>query len=102
VHNHLRTQGSEGATEPGREGPGPVGLAHFGGRFGPPFPCTQRIFNPKVLEAPPFAKGRAIRIERPSTRYREREEGDLRRRIDHLEGNTNKWRRRKTLSEASP
>jgi hypothetical protein len=25
VHNHLRTHGSEGATEPGRIGPGPVG-----------------------------------------------------------------------------
>jgi hypothetical protein len=26
VHNHLRTHGSEGATEPGRDGPRPVGL----------------------------------------------------------------------------
>jgi hypothetical protein len=25
MHNHLRTHGSEGATEPGRDGPGPVG-----------------------------------------------------------------------------
>jgi hypothetical protein len=25
VHNHLRTHGSERATEPGRNGPGPVG-----------------------------------------------------------------------------
>jgi hypothetical protein len=32
----------------------------------------------------------------------EREEGDLRRRISHLEGSTHKWRRRKTPSEASP
>jgi hypothetical protein len=24
VHNHLRTHGDEGATEPGRDGPGPV------------------------------------------------------------------------------
>jgi hypothetical protein len=29
----------------------------------------------------------------------EREEGDLRREINHLEGSTHKWRRRKTLSE---
>jgi hypothetical protein len=29
----------------------------------------------------------------------EREEGDLRRRIDHLEGSTHKWRRKKTSSE---
>jgi hypothetical protein len=26
------------------------------GSVRPPFPCTQRIFNPKSLEAPPFAK----------------------------------------------
>jgi hypothetical protein len=29
----------------------------------------------------------------------EREEGDLRREINHLEGSTHKWRRRKTQSE---
>jgi hypothetical protein len=29
----------------------------------------------------------------------DREEGDLRRGIDHLEGSINKWRRRKTPSE---
>jgi hypothetical protein len=29
----------------------------------------------------------------------EREEGDLRREINHLEGSTHKWRRRKTPSE---
>jgi hypothetical protein len=67
-----------------------------------PFLCTQRIFNPKVLEVPPFAKGRAIRTERPSTSQREREKGDLQRGIDHLEGSTHKWRRRKTPSEESP
>jgi hypothetical protein len=37
VHNHLRTHGSEGATVPGRIGPGPVGPAQFRRRFGPPF-----------------------------------------------------------------
>jgi hypothetical protein len=34
----------------------PAGLAHSGGRFGPPFSCTRRIFNPKFVEAPPFAR----------------------------------------------
>jgi hypothetical protein len=29
----------------------------------------------------------------------EREEGDLQREINHLEGSTHKWRRRKTPSE---
>jgi hypothetical protein len=38
VHNHMRTYGNEGATEPGRDGPGPAaGPAHLCGRFGPPF-----------------------------------------------------------------
>jgi hypothetical protein len=54
VHNHLRTHGSEGATELGQSAqagrPSPV-LASVR----PPFPCTRRIFNPKVPEAPPFA-----------------------------------------------
>jgi hypothetical protein len=27
------------------------------GSVRPPFPCTRRIFNPKALEAPPFAGG---------------------------------------------
>jgi hypothetical protein len=40
----------------------------------PPLPCTRRIFNPKALEAPPFAEGRAIHTRRPSTSYRERRE----------------------------
>jgi hypothetical protein len=33
---------------------------------------------------------------------REREEGDLRREIVHLEGSTHKWRRRKTPPEGKP
>jgi hypothetical protein len=32
----------------------------------------------------------------------EREEGDLRREIVHLEGSTHKWKRRKTPSEGKP
>jgi hypothetical protein len=42
------------------------------GSVRPPFPCTQRIFNPTSLEAPPFAKERAIRTERPATSQRKR------------------------------
>jgi hypothetical protein len=70
VHNHLRTHGSEGATEPGRDGPGPVGrpAQPTPGVGSAPFPCTRRIFNPKTLEAPPFDGERAIRPRRPSTR----------------------------------
>jgi hypothetical protein len=58
VHNHLRTHESEGATEPGRDGPGPVGPGQPAwpapGVGLPPLPCIRRILNPKVLEAPPF------------------------------------------------
>jgi hypothetical protein len=59
----------------------------------PPFPCTRKIFNPKALEALPFIGERAICTRRPSTSLRERRE------IEHLEGSTHKWRRRKTPSE---
>jgi hypothetical protein len=61
VHNHLRTHGNEGATEPGRDGPG---LAAPGRPAQPtpvvgsaPFPCTPRIFNHKSLEALPSREG---------------------------------------------
>jgi hypothetical protein len=42
---------------------------------------------------------RAIRTRRPSTN--QREEGDLQREINHLEGSTHKWRRRKTPSRVT-
>jgi hypothetical protein len=32
----------------------------------------------------------------------DREEGELQRKINHLEGSTRKWRRRKTPSEGKP
>jgi hypothetical protein len=71
VHNHTRTHGSEGATEPSRDGHRPVGPSRpawpTSGVGSTPFPCTRRIFNPKSLEVPPFTKERAIRTERPST-----------------------------------
>jgi hypothetical protein len=64
----------------------------------PPFPCTRRIFNPKTLEASPFAKGES-HSHQEAIHKLEREEEDLRREINHLEGSTHKWRRRKTSSE---
>jgi hypothetical protein len=67
----------------------------------PPFPCTRRIFNPKTLEAPPF-DGRESHSHQEAIHKLEREEGDLRRGIDHLEGSTHTWRRRKTPSEGWP
>jgi hypothetical protein len=82
VHNHLTTHGSVGATEPGRDGPGSVGPSRLSwptpGVSSPPFPCTRRIFNPKVLEVLPFAPrghpqarergGRSPEEDRPSRR----------------------------------
>jgi hypothetical protein len=62
-----------------------------------PFPCTRRIFNPKTLEAPPFTGGSHSFQE--AIHKIEREEGDLQKEFNHLEGSTHKWRRRKTPSE---
>jgi hypothetical protein len=49
------------------------------------------------LEAPPFAKESHSYQE--AIHKLERAEGDIRRGINHLEGSTHKWRRRKTPSE---
>jgi hypothetical protein len=48
------------SAQAGRPGP-------LRGSARPPFSCTRRSFNPKFMEAPPLAKQRAIRTERPST-----------------------------------
>jgi hypothetical protein len=97
----MRTHRSEGATEPGWHGPGPADLAHSEGRFSPPFLAPERSStlsswrHRHSQEGKPFAP-------RGHPQAREREEGDLRRRIAQLEGSTHKWRRRKTPSEESP
>jgi hypothetical protein len=98
----MRTHGSEGVTEPGCGGPGPVG------------PGRPALPTPDVGSAPPSLHPKDFQPESPggATARRgeshshqeafhklEREEGDLRRGIDHLEGSTHKWRRRKTPSE---
>jgi hypothetical protein len=70
VHKCMRTDGSEcdrtGLKWAWAGWPRTAGLAHSGGWFAP-LPCTRRIFNPKVVEAPLFAEGRAIHTRRPST-----------------------------------
>jgi hypothetical protein len=53
------------------------------------------------LEAPPIDRERVI-CSRGHPQAREREEEDLRREINHLEGSTLSWRRRKTPSEVKP
>jgi hypothetical protein len=71
VHKCMRTHGSEGATEPSRDGPGLVGPSRPAWptpRVGSaPLSLHSKDLNPKSLEVPPFVKGRAIRTERPST-----------------------------------
>jgi hypothetical protein len=52
------------------------------------------------LEAPPFGeRERESYSHQEAIHKLERGEGDLRTGIDHLEGSTHKWRRRKTQSE---
>jgi hypothetical protein len=68
------------------------------GWFGPPFLAPE---GSSTLKNP---GGAAIRSGESHSHQEaihklEREEGDLRRGIDHLEGSTHKWRRRKTPSE---
>jgi hypothetical protein len=77
-----------------------VGLAWSGGRFAPLLApegfSTLKSWRRRHSQGrDPFAPG-------GHPQAREREEGDLRRGIDHLEGSTHKWRRRKTLSEGWP
>jgi hypothetical protein len=71
VHKHMRTHGSEGATEPGRDGPRQVGPSQppwpTPGVVRPPFSCTRRTFNPKFVEVPTFTRQRAIRKKKEDT-----------------------------------
>jgi hypothetical protein len=54
VHNQLRTHRSEGATEPGRNGPGPVGL----GRPAQPTPGVSSAWRRRHSRGgEPFAPG---------------------------------------------
>jgi hypothetical protein len=68
VHNHLRTHGSEGATEPGPNGPGPVGP-------GQPAKPTSGVssaplsLHPKELQ--PYVPGGAAIRERESHTHQE-------------------------------
>jgi hypothetical protein len=67
VHKHMRTHESEGATELGRDRPGPVR-----GSVRPPFSCTQRTFNPKFVEALPLERQRGPFAPRGHPQARER------------------------------
>jgi hypothetical protein len=74
VHKYMRTHGSEGATEPGRDGPGPVGPSRPAwptpGVGSAPLFLHPKELQPKVRGGTAILKRereRAIRTERPST-----------------------------------
>jgi hypothetical protein len=98
----INTWGPTGVKgRPNRVEMGLDGLAHSRGRFAVPFSCTRRSFNPKLLEAPPFAREREP-FAWEAIHKLERRVRSFARRIARLEESTHKWRRRKTPSEASP
>jgi hypothetical protein len=72
------------------------------GSVRPPFSCTRRSFNPKLLEAPPFARERESFAREAIHKLERRGGRSFMRRIALVEGSTHKWRRRKTPSEVSP
>jgi hypothetical protein len=66
VHKYMRAHRSEGATEPGQDGPGPTGLAHPGVGSAPLFleredPSTLSTWRRRHLQ------GESHLLERPST-----------------------------------
>jgi hypothetical protein len=102
MHNHLRTHGSE--ARPGRAG---MGLGRSAsaqaGRLGPLPTSVPPFLAPEGFSTLKSWRRRHSQGESHSHQEAihnlEREEGDLRRGIDHLEGSTQKWRRRKIPSE---
>jgi hypothetical protein len=75
----MRTHGSEGATEPGRDGPRPGGLAHSRGRFGLLFLALK---DPSTLscwrchhsqDREPFAREAIHKLERRREIVREKD-----------------------------
>jgi hypothetical protein len=105
VHKCMSTHIIEGATELGRDGPGPVGPSQ------PARPTSEDssaplFLNPKILQ--PYVRGGSTIPKTESHSHQESihklERGgrSFWRSITQFEGRTHKWRRRKTPSEASP
>jgi hypothetical protein len=80
--------------------PRPAGPAHSGGRFGPLFLAPEGSWTLKAW-APPFDREESHSLQKAIHKL-EREEEDLRREINHLEGSTLSWRNRKTPTEGKP
>jgi hypothetical protein len=80
--------------------PRPAGPAHFRRWFGPPFLAPEGSSTLKPSRRR-HSEGES-HSHQEAIHKLEREEGDLRREINHLEGSTHKWRRKKTPSEGWP
>jgi hypothetical protein len=107
VHKYTTTHGSEGATEPSRDGPRPVGPSQ------PDWPTSGVGSPPPLFLAPEdpltpsswrhcHSQDREPIAPRGYPHARERGGRSFGRRITQLEGITHKWRRRKTPLEVSP
>jgi hypothetical protein len=80
--------------------PRPAGPAQFWRRFGPVFLALE---GSSTLKAPRCRQHReGSHSHQKAIHKLEREEEDLWREINHLEGSTLSWRRRKTPAEVKP
>jgi hypothetical protein len=70
------------------------------GSVRPPIPCTEGSSTLKPWRRRHSQGG--SHSDQEAIHKLEREEGDLQREINHLDGSTHKWRRRKTSSEGWP
>jgi hypothetical protein len=86
------TRGPTGAK--GRPNRAEMGLGSEG-RFGPPFLAPEGSSTLSTWRRR-HSRERENHSHQEAIYKLEREEGDLRRGINHLEGSTHKWRRRKT------
>jgi hypothetical protein len=100
VHKYMRTHGSEGATESGQDGPGPVSPSRPGVGSAPLF-LHPKDFQSKVRGGAAIRKTES-HSHREAIHKLKREQGHLWRKIAQLEGSTHKWRRKNTPSEVSP
>jgi hypothetical protein len=93
VHNHLRTHGSGGGTEPGRDGPGLVDPGRpaqpSSGVSLAPLSLHPKDLQPKNPRCATIRRGES-HSHQEAIHKLERKEGDLRREIVHLEGSTHK------------
>jgi hypothetical protein len=79
--------------------PRPAGPAQFWRRFGPVFLAPE---GSSTLKAPRHRQHQGESHSHQKAIHKLEREEDLRREINHLEGSTLSWRRRKTPAEGKP